>query len=86
MLGKPDADVGSFSDVYSDKLFFTPITFSEHTEAYKLVQKEMKKAAESNQNLLDQTKERAKILLEQYVKRVDKAYGVEYKVEFVDAK
>lgn len=46
----------------------------------------MKKAAESNQNLLDQTKERAKILLEQYVKRVDKAYGVDYKVEFVDAK
>lgn len=45
----------------------------------------MKEQAENDTALKNQAKDRAKILLEQYVKSVGVAMGRDYTVRFVDA-
>jgi hypothetical protein len=46
----------------------------------------MEETAKENGNLLNQAKERAKSLIEGYVKNVGEQIGKEYTVEWVDAK
>ncbi|WP_296012569.1 DUF4230 domain-containing protein [uncultured Adlercreutzia sp.] len=85
VLGYPSADEASFSDVYSDTGLFTSIETVDQSEAFKAAQAEMKESAEGNTVLMEQAKERAETLLEQYVLNVGRAIGQEYTVEFADA-
>ncbi len=85
VLGLPDVDVASFSDLYYDKGLLTPITTDEQAEALKAAQDNMVQSVESNAQIMTRSKDRAKELLEQYVKNVGEAIGKTYEVRFVDA-
>lgn len=84
VLGTPDADESSFSGIYADTGMFTSISAFDKTEAYKVAQSNMREAAESNEALLGQAKNRAKELLARYVMNVGKEQGQNYEVRFVD--
>lgn len=85
VLGLPDVDVASFSDLYYDKGLLTSITTDEQAEALKAAQDNMVQSVESNTQIMTRSKDRAKELLEQYVKNVGEAIGKTYEVRFVDA-
>jgi hypothetical protein len=85
VLGEPDADENSFSDVYCDKGILAKVTTVDQTEAYKTAQESMKANASSDQNLLNKARERAKTILEQYIKGVGEVNGKSYSVKWVDA-
>lgn len=85
VLGLPDADESTFSDIYKDTGLLTKIESVDQSEAYKAAQAEMKEAVENNSDLLTQAKERAKALLGQYVQSVGQAIGQNYEIKFVDA-
>ena len=57
VLGTPEADEKTFSDVYSETGILTSITAVDQTEAYKKAQDEMKKEAEENDVILERAKE-----------------------------
>lgn len=82
VLGAPDADVSTFSDIYQDTGAFTQIETIDQEEAFKVAQAEMKTAAEENPDLMEQAEKRAEVLLEQYVKNIGQAHGQGYEVEF----
>lgn len=82
VLGAPDADVSTFSDIYQDTGAFTQIETIDQEEAFKTAQAEMKTAAEENPDLMEQAEKRAEVLLEQYVKNIGQAHGQSYEVEF----
>lgn len=63
----------------------TKITKEEKTEALAEAQNHMEETAKENGNLLNQAKERAKSLIEGYVKNVGEQIGKEYTVEWVEA-
>ena len=63
----------------------TKITKEEETEALAEAQNHMEETAKENGNLLNQAKERAKSLIEGYVKNVGEQIGKEYTVEWVEA-
>lgn len=87
ILGNPDIDTNSMSDPIVDT--FPPIIINisaeEKTKALNDAQDKMKKAAEGNENLKFQARERAKALLEQYVKNVGNELGKSYTVQWADA-
>lgn len=85
VLGLPDVDVASFSDLYYEKGLLTEITTDEQADALKAAQDNMVQSVESNAQIMTRSKERAKELLEQYVKNVGEAIGKTYEVRFVDA-
>lgn len=85
VLGLPDADESTFSDIYEDTGFLTSIETVDQSEAYQKAQAEMKESAENNSMLMSQAKERAKTLLGQYVQNVGQSVGQEYEIKFVDA-
>ena len=64
---------------------FTEITKEEETAALAEAQDDMKKTAQENEALLSQAKERAKNLIEGYVKNVGDQVGKEYSVIWIDA-
>ena len=68
-----DLDEDSMSEPLTDTGFMTKITKEEETEALA-----------ENGNLLNQAKERAKSLIEGYVKNVGEQIGKEYTVEWVE--
>ena len=63
----------------------TEITKEEETAALAEAQDDMKKTAQENEALLSQAKERAKNLIEGYVKNVGDQVGKEYSVIWIDA-
>lgn len=85
VIGLPDADESTFSDIYEDTGFLTSIETVDQSEAYQKAQAEMKESAENNSMLMSQAKERAKTLLGQYVQNVGQSVGQEYEIKFVDA-
>lgn len=85
VLGIPDADETTFSDIYQDTGLLTRIDTVDQQEAFQTAQAEMKSAAEGNPELMSQARNRAKTLLEQYVCNIGKIRNQDYKVEFVDA-
>lgn len=85
VLGIPDADETTFSDIYQDTGLLTRITTVDQSEAFQTAQAEMKSAAEGNPELMAQARNRAKTLLEQYVCNIGKIHGQSYEVNFVDA-
>lgn len=80
-----DLDEDSMSEPLTDTGFMTEITKEEETEALAEAQNHMEETAKENGNLLNQAKERAKSLIEGYVKNVGEQIGKEYTVEWVEA-
>ena len=81
-----DLDEDSMGEPLTDTGLMTKITKEEETEALAEAQNHMEETAKENGNLLNQAKERAKSLIEGYVKNVGEQIGKEYTVEWVDAK
>ena len=79
-----DLDEDSMSEPLTDTGFMTKITKEEETEALAEAQNHMEETAKENGNLLNQAKERAKSLIEGYVKNVGEQIGKEYTVEWAD--
>lgn len=79
-----DLDEDSMSEPLTDTGFMTKITKEEETEALAEAQNHMEETAKENGNLLNQAKERAKSLIEGYVKNVGEQIGKEYTVEWVE--
>lgn len=80
-----DLDEDSMGEPLTDTGFMTKITKEEETEALAEAQNHMEETANENGNLLNQAKERAKSLIEGYVKNVGEQIGKEYTVEWVEA-
>ena len=80
-----DLDEDSMGEPLTDTGFMTKITKEEKTEALAEAQNHMEETAKENGNLLNQAKERAKSLIEGYVKNVGEQIGKEYTVEWVEA-
>ena len=78
-------DEDSMSEPLTDTGFLTKITKEEETATLAEAQNNMEETAQENTALLVQAKERAKNLLEGYVKNVGEQIGEEYTVEWVDA-
>ena len=72
------------SYVYSQDniLFKNEITAKDETEAIKQAQSNMKKEVEENQQLLKIAQERAKDLIERYIKQLGELSGNTYKIEW----
>ena len=79
-----DLDEDSMGEPLTDTGFMTEITKEEETEALAEAQNHMEETANENGNLLNQAKERAKSLIEGYVKNVGEQIGKEYTVEWVE--
>ena len=79
-----DLDEDSMSEPLTDTGFMTEITKEEESEALAEAQNHMEETANENGNLLNQAKERAKSLIEGYVKNVGEQIGKEYTVEWVE--
>lgn len=80
-----DLDKDSLSEPLTDAGFLTKITKEEETAALAEAQNNMEKTAQENVALLTQAKERAKNLIEGYVKNVGTQIGEEYTIEWIDA-
>ena len=80
-----DLDEASMGEPLTDTGFLTKITKEEETAALAEAQKNMEETARSNGALLIQAKERAKNVIEGYVKNVGEQLGEEYTVEWTDA-
>lgn len=78
-----NVDKDSISDPLVDKGWFTDVATEEKTSAFAAAQNNMKEAAEQNTTILAQARERAKQLIEGYVKNVGTEMGKEYTVEWV---
>ncbi len=85
VMGEPDADESTFSDLYSETGLLAKITSVDQSAAYETAQESMKENAEKNQDLLNKARERAKTILEQYIKGVGEINGKTYSVKWVDA-
>lgn len=79
-----DLDEKSMGEPLTDTGFMTKITKEEETAALAEAQSDMEKTAQKNEALLAQAKERAKELIEGYVKNVGEQIGEEYTVEWTD--
>lgn len=85
VLGQPQADESTFSDIYSDTGLLTPITTVDQSAALEEAQNEMIKSVEGNSTLMSSARERAKTLLSQYVTKIGERMGEKYEVQFRDA-
>lgn len=85
VIGQPQADESTFSDIHSDTGLLTSITRVDQSIALEEAQKGMKDSAEANSTLMNGARERAKTLLSQYVTKVGDLQGVKYEVQFRDA-
>lgn len=83
VLGIPDADESTFSDIYKDTGVLTQIETVDQDMALREAQAEMREAAESNPELISQARKRAETLLGQYVMTVGRAHGQNYEIRFV---
>ena len=80
-----DLDEASMGEPLTDTGFFTKITKEEEPAALAEAQKNMEETARSNSALLAQAKERAKNVIEGYVKNVGEQLGEKYTVEWTEA-
>lgn len=85
VLGQPDADESTFSDVWCDKGLLASITTVDQSKAYETAQANMRESAESDQTLMITARERAKTLLGQYVTKIGEQLGQSYEIVYVDA-
>lgn len=76
-------DKGSIQDPITETGFFTDVTTEEKTTAFQEAQKTMEEIARKNTAMLSQAHERAKKILEGYVKNVGNEIGETYTVKWV---
>ena len=80
-----DVDEDSISTPLTDKGFLTSISTEEKVETLNKAQSDMEEKAEKDNETLMRAKERAKTLLEEYIKNIGESIGEEYTVEWKDA-
>ena len=85
VLTEPNVKAETMSDPISNNGWRGQVTDEERKEALKLAQQETFERAQSDDAMLAAARERAKVLLEQYVKNVGDGIGKTYNVKFVDA-
>jgi hypothetical protein len=76
-------DKESIQDAVTDNGFLTEITTEDKTAAFQSAEKTMKQKAQENTAMLSQAHERAKKILEGYVKNVGNEIGETYTVKWV---
>lgn len=82
VLGIPQVDETSFSDVYADTGLLTRIETVDQGLALQTAQSEMVTAVENSPELLERARGRAEMLLGRYVETVGQAVGQEYEIRF----
>lgn len=82
ILGKPDIMEKTISDPIIDKGWFTKITAEEKKNSLVKAQEEMMKEAVKDEALKEQSYERVKVLLEQYIKNVGDAVKKDYTIQW----
>ena len=80
-----DIDEDSISEPLVESGFLTTVTTEEETATLASAQDDMEETAAANTQLLEQAKERAKELIEGYVKNIGELIGEEYTVQWTDA-
>lgn len=83
VLGIPQVDETSFSDVYADTGLLTRIETMDQSLALQTAQSEIVAVVENSPELLERARGRAETLLSQYVETVGQAIGQEYDVRFL---
>ena len=79
---KVNPDSLNENSFYYDSKSYKP-TAAQQTEAFKQAQEEMKATAQANSALLANARENAKELLENYVKTISEATGIQYTIEWI---
>lgn len=82
VLGIPQVDEASFSDIYADTGLLTRIETVDQSLALQTAQTEMVASVESSPELLERARGRAETLLGRYVATVGQAVGQDYEVKF----
>lgn len=82
ILGHPDIDTESMTDPIEANGLFTTLTADERNQALADAQANLLEMASNDEHSKLQAKERAKSLLEQYVKNVGEAIGKIYTVRW----
>lgn len=85
ILGHPDIDTGSMTTPIESNGWFTSMTSEEKTQALSDAQSNLLETAEGDEKAKLQARERAKSLLEQYVKNAGEAIGKAYTVQWAEA-
>ena len=85
ILDMPDIEEETMSTPLTDLGWFTNITDDEKKQALEAAQDKMRAAAESDDGLKYQARERAKTLLSNYVENVGSAMGTTYTITWEDA-
>ena len=80
-----DLDESSMEEPLTDTGFLTEVTTEEKTEALAGAQEAMETAAVENTAYLNEAKERAKELIEEYLTNLGNELGQEYVITWVDA-
>ena len=79
-----DSDPDTFSDTLLETGVLITITGEDRTTAYSAAQQNMLEAAAENRSLLNQARERARKIIEEYIYNVGKKNGVNYRIQWVD--
>lgn len=82
ILGHPDIDTASMTDPIEANGLFTGLTADEKNRALSDAQANLLATAENDERAKLQAKDRAKSLLEQYVKNIGEALGKTYTVQW----
>ncbi len=85
VLTNPQIDENSISDPLVETGFLTDLTDEEYLATLEEAQANMRDAANNDDSLKFQARERAKVLLERFVINYGEAVGEDYSVQFVDA-
>lgn len=85
ILGHPDIDTASMTEPIEENGLFTSLTASERSEALTTAQANLLETANNDDRSKAQASERAKSLLEQYVKNTGEALGKSYTVKWAQA-
>ena len=85
VLGEPNIKAETMSDYIDNNGWFTKVTADERKEALTLAQLETYERACADDTMLAAARDRAKVLLEQYVKNVGANLNEAYTVKWVDA-
>ena len=85
VLGEPNIKAETMSDPIDNNGWFIKVTADERKEALTLAQLETYERACADDTMLAAARDRAKVLLEQYVKNVGANLGEAYTVKWADA-
>lgn len=78
-----NCDEESFSKLYKETGVFNSVSFEDQRKAYAKSQENMRDAVQNNSVLLSQAKERAKILIEQYILHIGQEQGKVYTIKWI---